>query len=191
MFVATTRSASFSSTHSADALGVAQTRGGRIVVNRDLSLPDHRNVFAIGDIAASLDEQGEPLPQVAQVAIQGASHVARQIERQMRGQPMRDFRYRDLGMMATIGRHAAVTELPTKLRFTGFLAWLAWLFLHLMYLVGFRNRLNVFINWMWNYFTYDRSARLILGDGRVDPLREQAEATMPAASVDVAGVPQR
>ncbi|MCB0077163.1 MAG: NAD(P)/FAD-dependent oxidoreductase [Anaerolineales bacterium] len=175
----------------ADALGVAQTRGGRIVVNRDLSLPDHRNVFAIGDIAASLDEQGEPLPQVAQVAIQGASHVARQIERQMRGQPMRDFRYRDLGMMATIGRHAAVTELPTKLRFTGFLAWLAWLFLHLMYLVGFRNRLNVFINWMWNYFTYDRSARLILGDGRVDPLREQAEATMPAASVDVAGVPQR
>ncbi|HEY3289008.1 MAG TPA: NAD(P)/FAD-dependent oxidoreductase, partial [Anaerolineae bacterium] len=113
-------------------------------------------------LAASKDAQGNLHPQLAQVAIQGAVHVAREIDRRMRGEPGQTFVYHDPGSMATIGRNAAVAQLPNGMRFTGFVAWLMWLFLHLMYLVGFRNRLNVFINWLWNYMTYDRSPRLIM-----------------------------
>lgn len=145
----------------ANMLGLEQTRGGRLVVNNDLSVPEHENVFVIGDMAASKDKSGTLHPQLAQVAIQGANHVGEQIKRHLNNQPRTPFSYSDLGIMATIGRHAAVAELPSGLRFSGTIAWLMWLFLHLMYIVGFRNRLNVFINWMWNYFTYDRSARLI------------------------------
>ena len=97
------------------------------------------------------------------MAIQGAKHAVRQIERRMRRESGQPFVYHDPGTMATIGRNAAVAQFPFGWRFTGFIAWLMWLFLHLMYLVGFRNRLNVFINWLWNYLTYDRSPRLILG----------------------------
>lgn len=170
----------------ADSLGLEQTRGGRIVVNGDLSVPGKPHVFAVGDMAASKDEKGELLPQLAQVALQGASHVVKTIKKRVSGDTSEvpPFRYMNLGTMATIGRNAAVTEFPFKFgpRFTGFLAWLMWLFLHLMYLVGFRNRLNVFVNWAWNYFTYDRSARLILGEdpktnALVDILKEkEAEA---------------
>ena len=145
----------------ADVLGLEQTRGGRVVVNQDLSVPNHPNVFIVGDMAASQNPDGTLHPQLAQVAMQGAKHAAKQIQHRLRGQATQPFRYFDPGIMATIGRNAAVAELPIGLRFTGIIAWLMWLFLHLMYLVGFRNRLNVFINWMWNYFTYDRSARLI------------------------------
>lgn len=147
----------------ADRLGLPQERGGRITVNPDLSVPDHEGVYIIGDMAASKDAKGNLYPQVAQVALQGASYVTKRIKHTVGGRRVtpRPFRYFDPGMMATIGRNEAVTELPGGLRFRGWLAWLAWLFLHLMYLVGFRNRLAVFFNWAWNYFTYDRSARLI------------------------------
>lgn len=153
----------------ADALGLEQTRGGRVVVNPNLSVPGHPNVYIVGDMAASSYADGKLHPQLAQVAIQGAKHAARGIIRQLNGEPARPFVYRDYGIMATIGRNAAVAELPIRVRFRGFIAWLMWLFLHIMYLVGFRNRLNVFINWAWNYFTYDRSSRLIVDTESVAP----------------------
>lgn len=146
----------------AQLLGIEAGRGGRLAVEPDLSLPGHPEVFAIGDLANAPDKEGKPLPQIAQVAIQGGHHVARQIRNRLAGKPAAPFRYFDPGVMATIGRNAAVAELPGGLRFTGRIGWLMWLFLHLMYLVGFRNRLSVFLNWMWSYFTWDRSARLIL-----------------------------
>ena len=147
---------------------VERGRGGRVVVEPDLSLPGHPEVFVIGDLAASPDGHGGALPQLAPVAQQGGRHVARQIERRLRGEPPTPFRYLDKGSMATIGRHAAVAELPFGLRFSGFPAWVAWLFLHLLLLVGFRNRLNVLLNWTWNYVTYDRGARLILDQGELE-----------------------
>jgi NADH dehydrogenase len=143
-------------------MGLPLARGGRVVVNPDLSIPDHPDVFVIGDLAASKDAAGNLYPQLAQVAIQGAKHAAREIGRRMRGEAGQTFVYHDPGTMATIGRNAAVAQFPNGWRFTGFIAWLMWLFLHLMYLVGFRNRLNVFVNWLWNYLTYDRSPRLIV-----------------------------
>ena len=144
------------------AMELPTTRGGRVVVNPDLSVSEHPEVFVIGDMAARKDARGNLYPQLAQVAIQGAKHVAVQIQRRMHNQPGQPFVYHDPGTMATIGRNAAVAQFPMGWKFTGFVAWLMWLFLHLMYLVGFRNRLNVFVNWMWNYLTYDRSPRLIL-----------------------------
>lgn len=156
----------------AERLGVERSAGGRVVVNEDLSLPGHPNVFVIGDLAGSEGAEGRPLPQVAQVAIQGAKHVAKSIGDDLAGRPRRTFSYRDPGSMATIGRNAAVAEFPIGIRASGFVAWLMWLVLHLIELVGFRNRLNVLINWTWNYFTYDRSARLILGP----PFHRRAES---------------
>lgn len=142
----------------AEMLGTELGRGGRIVVGPDLAVPGHPNVFAIGDIAVEPDQ---PLPQVAQPAIQGGKHVARQIERSLRGEPTEPFRYTDKGSMATIGRNQAVAELPGGAKLSGPVGWLAWLGLHLLYLMGFRNRLNVLVNWTWNYLTYDRASRLL------------------------------
>jgi NADH:ubiquinone reductase (H+-translocating) len=142
-------------------LGADTTRGGRLVVEADLSLPGHPEVSAIGDIAASRGPDGRPLPQVAQVAIQGGRHVARQIVHRRAGTGTEPFRYKDKGSMATIGRHDAVTELPNGWRFSGPIGWLAWLGLHLVYLMGFRNRANVLVNWAWNYLTYDRASRIL------------------------------
>jgi NADH dehydrogenase len=146
--------------------------GGRVKVAGDLSLPGHAEVFAIGDIAAAQSKQGLPLPQVAQPAIQGGRHVARQIVADLEGKSRVPFRYFDKGSMATIGRNQAITELPFGLRIYGRLGWLAWLGLHLLYLIGFRNRLAVLLNWAWNYFTYDRGARALL---------EETEATVNRA----------
>ena len=140
-------------------LGIELARGGRIPVGDDLSLARHPNVFAIGDIALS---PGEPLPQVAQPAIQGGRHVAAVIAARLEGRTIPPFRYRDKGSMATIGRNQAVAELPHGLRFHGVIGWLMWLGLHLIELMGFRNRANVFVNWAWNYLTYDRGSRLLL-----------------------------
>jgi NADH dehydrogenase len=145
----------------AAAVGTPTTRGGRLVVEADLSLPGHPDVFAIGDIAAAPGPDGAPLPQVAQPAIQGGKHVARQIARRLRGEPTDAFRYRDKGQMATIGRHDAVTELANGWRLGGPLGWVAWLGLHLVYLMGFRNRVKVFADWCWNYLTYDRGSRIL------------------------------
>ena len=146
----------------ADALGLAQTAGGQIVVDDDLGVPGHPGVYVIGDMAASISPDGTTHPQMAPVAQQGASHVAAQIERRRQGLPPTPFRYRNRGMMATIGRNAAVAELPNGLRFRGRLAWAMWLALHLQRLVGFRNRFEVLTQWAWNYATFDRSARLMV-----------------------------
>ncbi|MFN8021348.1 MAG: NAD(P)/FAD-dependent oxidoreductase [Acidimicrobiales bacterium] len=142
----------------AAALGVELGRGGRIVVDPDLSVPSHPEIFAIGDIATDRDH---PLPQVAQPAIQGGKHVARQIAHRLAGRPTEAFRYVDKGSMATIGRHRAVADFPGGQRLSGFVGWIAWLGLHIVYLMGFRNRANVLVNWAWNYLTYDRAARLL------------------------------
>lgn len=145
----------------AEQLGVELGRGGRIPVEADLTVTGLPDVFAIGDIAAATATDGALLPQVAQPAIQGGKHVARQIRRRLAGEPTEPFRYVDKGSMATIGRHSAVTELANGRRFQGFIGWLAWLGLHLVYLMGFRNRISVFVNWCWNYLTYDRANRLL------------------------------
>jgi NADH dehydrogenase len=142
----------------AEALSVPTGRAGRIEVGRDLRIEGHDNAYAVGDVAASLGPDGAVLPMLAPVAMQGGRHVARQI-RDSRHTP---FRYRNKGTMATIGRRAAVAELPLHVRLSGTPAWLAWLGLHLVTLVGFRNRLSVFLNWAWNYVTWDRGPRLII-----------------------------
>jgi NADH dehydrogenase len=152
----------------ASEFGLPVGRGGRVVVDADLSVRDHPEVFVVGDVAASPSVDGGALPQVAQVAIQGGRHVARQIRRRLVGEPTEPFRYKDKGSMATIGRNAAVTQLPNGITLTGPVGWLAWLGLHILYLIGFRNRANVLVNWAWNYVTYDRGARLI-GEDVDDP----------------------
>ena len=145
-------------------LGVELSRGGRIPVLNDLSLPGHPEVFAIGDIASSPTDGGPPLPQVAQPAIQGGKHVAAQIIASLTGSPRTTFRYHDKGSMATIGRHQGVTEFPNGLKLHGVIGWFAWLGLHIVYLMGYRNRANVLVNWAWNYVTFDRGSRIILTD---------------------------
>lgn len=147
----------------ADRLGVEQTMAGRIVVNADLSIPGHAGAFAVGDIAAIPGPGGAVLPQLAQVAKQSGAFVGRRILR-MPGERARAFRFRDPGTMATIGRNAAVADLPLGVRLTGRVAWLAWLLLHLLFLVGFRNRLSVLVDWAWNFLTYERGPRLIVGE---------------------------
>jgi len=146
----------------ATALGVAQERAGRITVGADLQIPDRPGGWAIGDIAAAHDRHGEVLPQLAPVAMQAGRHVGRQIARLLEGRGTEAFRYRDKGTMATIGRRAAVAELPGRIRLRGAPAWLAWLGLHVVLLVGKRNRASVLLNWAWNYLTWDRGPRLIL-----------------------------
>jgi len=147
------------------ALGVPLDRAGRVFVNPDLSIPDHPEVFVTGDLAAFVTgtgADGRPtfLPGVAQVAMQQAAHAARNIGRAMRSEPSRSFQYRDYGNMATIGRAAAVADFGW-LRLSGYPAWLAWLFVHIMQLTGFRNRLVVLVQWAWAYITFQRNVRLI------------------------------
>jgi NADH dehydrogenase len=144
-------------------------KGGAIQVTRDLSVPGHSEVFVIGDMAGATGHHGEPLPQLAQVAIQAGRHTARNIRRRLAGQAYRPFRYRNHGIMATIGRRSAVAELPGRLRFRGTIGWMAWLTVHLVFLVGFRNRIVVLVNWAWNYITWDRASRVILNDGSRTP----------------------
>jgi NADH dehydrogenase len=151
----------------AKSLGVPLDRAGRVIVEPDLTIPRHREVFVIGDLAAMTQRDGSLVPGVAQGAMQGAAHMAMNIERAISGQPMRAFRYHDKGSMATIGRAAAVADLG-KIKLSGFPAWLFWLGLHIFFLIGFRNRTLVFTQWAWAYLTYQRSARLITGD--VEPV---------------------
>ncbi|GAB5518402.1 MAG: NAD(P)/FAD-dependent oxidoreductase [Rhodothermales bacterium] len=154
----------------AHALGLEQTRGGRIVVDESLRVPAHQDVFVLGDLAGATDGDGNLYPQLASVAQQQGKHLAQQLGRLLDTKPAEPFHYLDKGTMATIGRNAAVAELRGGLKAKGFIAWLMWLALHLFMLIGFRNRLNVLINWGWNYLTYDRSARLILD---VDDLEDK------------------
>ncbi|HXW08550.1 MAG TPA: NAD(P)/FAD-dependent oxidoreductase [Vicinamibacterales bacterium] len=143
-------------------LGAPVDRVGRVLVQPDLTVPGDARVFVIGDLAAFKDPSGSFLPGVAQVAIQMGRHTGRNLARALNGQPYEPFVYKDLGNMATVGRASAVADLGW-LTLKGYIAWLAWLFVHLMALVGFRNRLVVLVQWAWSYFTYQRAIRLITG----------------------------
>jgi len=173
------------------ALGLPPDRGGRVRVEGDCSLPGHPCVFCIGDAAAFVpDGTQAALPGVSPVAMQQGRFVARVIEDEIEGRPRPIFRYHDKGSMATIGRKRAVAEIG-KLRLSGFFAWLAWLSVHIFYLIDFRNRLFVLFDWAWSYFTYQRGSRLITG-GRLDPGTPAALATpaLPASPKD-SGAAQR
>jgi NADH dehydrogenase len=152
-------------------LGVAVDRAGRVPVQPDLSLTGHPEVFVIGDLAAAKDEHGKFLPGVAPVAIQQGKYVAKLIRKEVEtplhrnglaAEPRSPFHYWDKGSLATIGRAAAVAQFG-KIHISGFIAWLSWLFVHILFLIGFRNRVLVFIQWAWSYVTYERGARLITG----------------------------
>ena len=146
----------------ARTLGTPLDRSGRVLVEPDLSIPGHPEAFAIGDVCAFLHQTGAPLPGVAPVAIQQGRAVADNVLRRVGGQPTRPFRYRDQGSMATIGRAAAVAVVG-RFKLSGLVAWLAWLLVHIMFLIGFRNRLLVLFEWAWAYVTWHRGARLITG----------------------------
>jgi NADH:ubiquinone reductase (H+-translocating) len=145
-------------------LGVELDKAGRMKVNPDLSLPGHPEIFAIGDMALVMGDNGKPVPGVSPAAMQMGKHVARVIENEITSDAKPTtrpaFKYWDKGTMATIGRSAAVA-LIGKLKFSGYPAWLAWLFIHLIFLIGFRNRLSVLFQWTWSYFSFKRSARII------------------------------
>ncbi|HTM50607.1 MAG TPA: NAD(P)/FAD-dependent oxidoreductase [Bryobacteraceae bacterium] len=142
--------------------GATLDRGGRAIVGPDLSLPGHPEILVIGDMASFSHQGGKPLPGVAPVAMQQGTYAAKLIVRRLQGRPVKPFHYFDKGNLATIGRRAAVADLG-PLHFSGLFAWLAWLFVHLMYLVGFQNRLLVLIEWVYDYITRNRGARLITG----------------------------
>ncbi len=162
----------------ASTLPGARGPGGRVAVEPDLSLLDHSEVFVVGDAATvrssgvgpredaggGLDKEGTLCPQVAQVAIQSGDHAARQILNRLAGREGTGFVYRDRGVIATVGRRAAVAQLRDGLMVSGTLGWLAWLVLHLMYLIGFRNRYVVLVNWTWSYFRWPSGPRIIVGD---------------------------
>lgn len=152
-------------------LGAPIDRAGRVLVRPDLSLPGHPEVFVIGDLASLNDKNGKPLPGVAPVAMQEGVSAAENIERKLRGEPRKDFHYLDKGSLATIGRAAAVAQFG-KIHISGFIAWLSWLFIHVFFLIGFRNRIIVLIQWAWSYFTYERGARLITGSQSLPSWKE-------------------
>lgn len=164
----------------ARSLGVPLDRAGRVNVGADLLLPGRDDVYVIGDLA-HLEQDGEPVPGVAPAAMQMGRFVARDLVRRLHGQPRKPFRYVNKGMLATIGRAAAVAHIG-RFKFSGVLAWLAWLFVHIFFLIGFRNRLTVMIEWAWSYVSHDRGARLITA--RADgPLIEESEMrSKPSAS---------
>lgn len=146
----------------AKSLGVPLDRVGRVSAEPTLQVPGHPEIFVVGDVCA-LQQDGKLLPGVAQVAMQGGAHAARNILRAIRGEPLTPFRYRDYGTMAVIGRGSAVADIG-PVETSGFLAWVFWLFLHIFWLIGFRNRLAVLSEWAWSYLTLQRRVRLITGE---------------------------
>ncbi|MFO0559402.1 MAG: NAD(P)/FAD-dependent oxidoreductase [Polyangiales bacterium] len=177
------------------SLGVALDKGGRVIVAEDCSIPDHPSAFVIGD-CANWAHDGAPLPGLSPVAMQMARCVAENIQRSIDGLPGKRFRYTDKGMMATIGRSRAVAK-SGPMELTGFTAWLAWIFVHLWFLVGFRNRFVVFFNWAYSYLVYARGARIITGerfDAGAPPPTEEVDGDMPSSSMraqQVASTPRR
>jgi NADH dehydrogenase len=145
------------------ALGVETDKAGRVFVEKDLSIKGFPNIFVIGDMAALMQENGEPVPGVSPAAMQMGTAAAKAILGELKGRPRENFVYWDKGTMATIGRSKAIAE-AAGMKFSGFIAWLMWLFLHVFFLIGFRNRLAVLFEWFWAYLTRERSARLITGD---------------------------
>jgi NADH dehydrogenase len=147
------------------SLGSRHDRAGRIQVNPDLSVPERPEVFVVGDLAI-VTQDGKPVPAVAPAAMQMGDAASRNIRRDLRGEPRVPFRYRNKGDLATIGRHKAIADFG-KFHVTGRLAWWFWLFVHIMYLVGFRNRLSVLLQWAYAYVTYQRGVRLITHASRL------------------------
>jgi NADH dehydrogenase len=141
-------------------LGAKTDKAGRVLVANDLTIPDHRNVFVVGDLASYADAEGRPVPGVAPAAIQMGKFVAEMIKADLNREPRKTFHYFDKGSLATIGRSKAV-GMVGGVHFSGFIAWLAWLFVHLLFLIGFRNRFFVMTEWAITYFSYQRAARLI------------------------------
>jgi NADH dehydrogenase len=149
----------------ARSLGVPLDRAGRVPVSPELAVPGHPEVFVIGDLS-SLQHEGKPVPGLAPAAIQMGRHAAENIRRAIRGEPLLPFHYRDKGSLATIGRGAAVAAFP-KSQWSGLIAWWMWLLVHIFFLIGFRNRVLVMLEWAWAYLTWHRGARLITGDSRL------------------------
>ncbi len=178
----------------AESAGAELDRVGRVMVRNDCSLPDHPEVFVIGDLAHFPTGDGKdgkpapPLPGVAPVAIQQGQYVARKIARKLERKPTPAFHFRDKGSMATIGRGRAVAMVG-KIHISGILAWLAWLFIHLMYLVGFQNRILVLMQWAWNYITRNRTALLITGEALLPDLDGEKEP-VAAGAADQAANPK-
>jgi NADH dehydrogenase len=166
----------------AQKAGAETDRGGRVIVDDRCNVPGHPEIFVIGDAALFKDSEGKPLPGVAPTAMQQGSFVASAIQKRLRGEQPSAFRYRDKGSLAVIGRAEAVAQFGDSFKFSGVVAWLLWLFVHLMYLVTFQNRLVVFIRWGFNYTTYNRGARLITGE--MDP-GDRLEDLKPAEHVEV------
>jgi NADH dehydrogenase len=156
----------------AERLGIELDRGKRIMVSPDCTVPGHPEIFVIGDLAFLRDEAGNPLPGVAPTAMQEGSYVAKVLKARMDGKTTKPFHYINKGNLAVIGRAAAVAEIA-GLKFSGLIAWLLWLFIHLMYLVNFQNRLIVFIRWGFSYITFNRGARLITG--ALEPTEEERQ----------------
>jgi NADH dehydrogenase len=161
-------------------LGAPVDRAGRVFVNPDLSIPAHPEVFVIGDLAALKDEHGQPVPGVAPAAIQQGKATARNIARDLQGEARKNFHYVNKGSLATIGRAAAIAQFG-KIHISGFIAWLSWLFVHIFFLIGFRNRVLVLIQWAWSYFTYERGAQLITGDQTLPSWEELEREQVPSA----------
>ena len=167
----------------AETLGVPLVHGGRVSVLPTLDVAGLEGVYVVGDLAYVDDGQGDRYPQMIPVAKQQGIQAAENILRQVRGEASRPFRYTDRGIMATIGRSRAVAWLFNRVPLRGYVAWIAWLGLHLLWLMGFRNQLNVLVNWVWNYFTYDRSVRIILEPQHpgASSLPEEMQQTLPEA----------
>lgn len=142
------------------SLETRQDRTGRVFVNNDLSIPDDENIFVLGDAAHKTDKDGNPLPALAPVAIQQGAFIGKLIRNEINGNKRNDFHYIDKGTMATIGRAKAVADIR-GFKFSGFFAWVLWSIVHIFFLIGFRNRFRVFVEWMWHYFTFKRGVRLI------------------------------
>jgi len=165
----------------ARATGAELDRAGRVIVGRDCTIPGHPSIFVIGDLALFRDEEGSPLPGTAPVAMQQGRFVAGEIRRRLAGKRAEAFRYEHRGSMATIGRAAAVADLGWA-RFSGLPAWLAWLLIHIVFLIEFQNRLLVLTQWAWNYFTWDRAARLITQYPPSEPEPPAAPPSAPSRS---------
>lgn len=167
----------------ASQLGAETGAGGRLTVDSDLSLAGRRDAYAVGDAAAVPwgDGSGQVCPQLAQVAIQSGAHAARQVINRIEGRSTASFRYHDKGIMATIGRRAAITQFPSGVVVRGTLGWLAWLGLHLVYLIGFRNRVVVLVNWAWRYLSWGSGPRVIVGDMLDTQGKPAADPSEPAA----------
>ncbi len=157
----------------AKMLDLPLQRGERLPILPTTEVPDRHGVYAVGDMTYLENESGQPYPMLIPVAQQQGELAAKNILAEIGGGEKRPFHYHDRGSMATIGRRRAVAWIYNKIQLRGYIAWLAWLALHLVTLLGFRNRLNVFVNWVWNYFTYDRSVRIILEQGRGEAVKSE------------------